>query len=121
MIQYLYEQRNNRDLFMKNGEYSQIDNMDTHFTEIDANKSIQPSRLDTYDDNDDNDDDDQLTSYDRDIYQYDSDHGNTSFMKIPKRKNTNQKKMIMKEDDITERRKTLPSSKSFIPTANAWE
>ena len=31
MIQYLYKQRNNRDLFMKNGEYSQIDNMDIHF------------------------------------------------------------------------------------------
>ena len=120
MIQYLYKQRNNRDLFMKNGEYSQIDNMDIHFTDVDANASLQPSRFDTYD-TDDDEDEDQYTNYDRDIYQYDSDHGDTSFMKIPKRNKTIQKKMIMKEDDITERRKTLPSSKSFIPTANAWE
>lgn len=70
------------------------------------------------------------------VYQFDSDDGETNFFQAPKRykkdrsvsrANSQRANQINTMDspkeriDASERRKTLPSTNGFIPSANGWE
>lgn len=72
---------------------------------------------DQYKEDSDEDDSFMETEINRGIYQYDSDEGETSFYRPPKRA----RKHTSRQDEITDRRKTLPSAQTYIPTRNGWE
>lgn len=135
-MDYLYKQRNNRALFMQNGEYSQSSASVVSFTENDAN-SILNTENDYYE-SDDEDCTELKKKNDPSIYQFDSDDGETNFFQPPRR--YNKSRSVSKANsqranadrinstdgsrgriDASERRKTLPSTNGFIPSANGWE
>ena len=119
---YLYEQRNNQDLFFQKGEYAQSGCDEVMMTEEDANRSliIQPEMMS-------DGDDEAPAPIDRDLYLYDSDHGETSFYSPPRRRRrnvTSPTRTYGNEEEMsrTERRQTLPSENAYrIPTTNAWQ
>ena len=119
---YLYEQRNNQDLFFQKGEYAQSGCDEVMMTEEDANRTliIQPEM---YVDGDG----ETPAPIDKDLYQYDSDHGETSFYSPPRRRRRNVASPAKAYEDAeemsrAERRQTLPSENAYrIPTMNAWQ
>lgn len=121
MRDYVYQQRNNQDLFFQNGEYAQMGSGDVFMTEEDANRSliIQP---DLY-----NEEDDDYVSVpkNQEIYSYDSDQGETRFFIPPRREN--RKVRSPSRSGLTnrsQRRETIASEKRLHsvspPTSNAW-
>ena len=119
---YLYEQRNNQDLFFQKGEYAQSGCDEVMMTEEDANRSliIQPEMMS-------DGDDEAPAPIDKDLYLYDSDHGETSFYSPPRRRRRNVTSLTRtygNEEEMSraERRQTLPSENAYrIPTTNAWQ
>ena len=119
---YLYEQRNNQDLFFQKGEYAQSGCDEVMMTEEDANRSliIQPEMMS-------DGDDEAPAPIDKDLYLYDSDHGETSFYSPPRRRRrnvTSPTRTYGNEEEMSRagRRPTLPSENAYrLPTTNAWQ
>ena len=121
MRDYVYQQRNNQDLFFQNGEYAQMGSGDVFMTEEDANRSliIQP---DVYSEDED---DFVAAPKNQDIYAYDSDQGETRFFISPRRES--RKLRSPSKSGLTnrsQRRETIASENQLHsvapPTSNAW-
>lgn len=121
---------------MQNGEYSQSSASVVSFTENDANSMLNTEN--DYYESDDEDCTELKKKNDPSIYQFDSDDGETNFFQPPRR--YNKSRSVSKANsqranadrinstdgsrgriDASERRKTLPSTNGFIPSANGWE
>ncbi|KAK8799348.1 hypothetical protein WA171_006093 [Blastocystis sp. BT1] len=121
MRDYVYQQRNNQDLFFQNGEYAQMGSNDVFMTEEDANRSliIQP---DVYSEDED---DFVAVPKNQDIYAYDSDQGETRFFISPRRENRNLRSPSRSGlTNRSQRRETIASENQLHsvapPTSNAW-
>ena len=98
-------------------------------SESDVKRQVQSRESD--DDSDDSDDSDVAANnvkIDRDIYSYDSDHGNTCIYEkdTDDRRNVDmrlhrKRREERRRDEIRERRRTLPSENFHIPTSSGWE
>ena len=117
-VEYLYHQRNNRDSFIRYGEFTQSGDTEVGFTEDEANKSLLQPREVEYSDGDD----EPPAAVNRDIYEYDSDEGNTSFF-LPKRSSDKSANVprARRTEEVRERRTTLPSHIMLVPTENSWK
>ena len=81
MLDYLYRKRNDRESFVRYGDFTQSGDSEVCLTESDANTSLLPSQSVEYSD----DDDEMPVTANREIYEYDSDEGKTSFFIPPRR------------------------------------
>lgn len=116
-LDYLYHQRNDRDTFIRYGEYMQSGDAEVCFTENEANTSLLPSREVEY-----SDEEEAPAPVNKDIYEFDSDEGNTSFF-LPKRSPSKSPKVprARQASEVRERRTTLPSHSMLVPTENSWK
>lgn len=125
----MYQQRNDRDEFLQNGKYRQMEAEEVSVSESDMKRQVQSRESDN--DSDDSDDSDVAANnvkIDRDIYRYDSDHGNTCIYEKDRddRRNVDmrlhrKRREERRRDEIRERRRTLPSENFHIPTSSGWE
>lgn len=128
-LDLVYQQRNDRDEFLQNGKYRQMEAEEVSISESDMKRPVQSRESD--DDSDDSDDSDVAANnvkIDRDIYSYDSDHGNTCIYEkdTDDRRNVDmrlhrKRREERRRDEIRERRRTLPSENFHIPTSSGWE
>ena len=125
MLDYLYRKRNDRDSFMRYGEFTQGGDSEVCLTESDANTSILPSQSVEYSD----DDDEVPVNTNREIYEYDSDEGKTSFfpqrrrnVKSPRKERSQRMPSEQRSrEEVRERRRTMPSQNMLVPTENMWK
>ena len=127
MLDYLYRKRNDRDSFVRYGEFTQSGDSEVCLTESDANTSLLPSQSVEYSD----DDDEMPVTANREIYEYDSDEGKTSFFIPPRRRDVKspRKERLQRvpseqrsrEEEVRERRRTMPSQNMLVPTENMWK
>ena len=127
MLDYLYRKRNDRDSFVRYGEFTQSGDSEVCLTESDANTSLLPSQSVEYSD----DDDEVPVAANREIYEYDSDEGKTSFFVPPRRRDVKspRKERLQRvpseqrsrEEEVRERRRTMPSQNMLVPTENMWK
>lgn len=122
----MYQQRNDRDEFLQNGKYRQMEAEEVSVSESDMKRQVQSRESD--DDSDDSDVAANNVKIDRDIYRYDSDHGNTCIYEKDRddRRNVDmrlhrKRREERRRDEIRERRRTLPSENFHIPTSSGWE
>ena len=114
MTDLFYAKRNDARLFCNSGAYSHVGNNE-YFTQNEArqtlNRQNETNNNNVYDNEYDNEFDENYQH--SSIYDYDSDHGESSFF-MPK-----QPKQTV--ENTTVRRRTLPSSQGYIPTSNGWD
>ena len=89
-LEFMYKQRNNQDLYLKNNEYSQLGYDEVRYVEDESQSSL-PSIETNY---------------------YSMDNQNISQQTHPDTPERYQ--------SLNERRRTLPSSNSLIPSRNGW-
>ena len=129
-LDLVYQQRNDRDEFLQNGKYKQMEAEEVSISESDMKREVQSRNSD--DDDDDDDDDSDVAAdnvkIDKDIYRCDSDHGNTCIYEKDMEDYRNADRRLHRKrreerrrEEIRERRRTLPSENFHIPTSSGWE
>ena len=109
LLDFLYRQRNNPSLFKRRGKYGQTGADEVTFTQQDVNAMWQQGIMEEEEEYANQVDEEFVPSINHEVYQYDSDDGESSFHPD-----------IYNKDTVN-RRKTLPSEKKLIPTMNSWE
>lgn len=124
-LDLVYQQRNDRDEFLLNGKYKQMEAEEVSLSENDVNRAVQNRESYDYDDDDSDGGD---INIDKDIYRYDSDHGNTCIYGKDKEDHHHADRYLhrkrreeKRKEELRERRRTLPSENFHIPTTSGWE